>query len=182
MKKIWLEDIADTDQQGGVGIQPGDHWRPFWAHLWWMLKWQAAANCAKEGLELNLSRGGKSKCKWPGVRSLPCLRNKKVTVLLEVVWGNLWMWRAITPVILLPYTAKGIFQLTLGSSKGKLTWWAYSNHMSALKLGSFLWLVAKEKIRDSREHSKGLRVLLLALMKDERATRKGMWQSLKNRE
>lgn len=85
-------------------------------------------------------------------------------------------------MVLLPYTAKGIFQLTLGSSKGKLTWWAYSNHMSALKLGSFLWLVAKEKIRDSREHSKGLRVLLLALMKDERATRKGMWQSLKNRE
>lgn len=173
MKKIRLEDIADTVQQGRVGIQPGDHGRPFWARLWWIMKWQAAANCAKEGLELNLSRGGKSKCKWPGVRSLPWLRTKKVTVLLEVVWGTCEC-EGLSFLWLLPYTAKGIYQLTSGSSKGKLTRWAYSNHMSALKLGSCLWLVAKEEIRDSREHSKGLGVLLLALTKDERATRKGM--------
>lgn len=176
--RVWL---TLTSRVWGA-VQPGSPGKPFWAYLWWRLKWREAANCAKKSLELNLSSEIQSlkdsKCQYPGVkRSLPCVRNKKVTVLPEHDVGEF--------VNMVTYHSRG--SVTLHSKRSWFTDFESLKrvlfqvgrvyHTSPLKLGSFSgWW---------ERGNQGLQwASIIAGFADGGPQRRngGMWQSLRNRE
>lgn len=53
---------------------------------------------------------------------------------------------AVTPVVPLPYEAKGIYQLSLTSSEGPLSRWAESNHTSPLEAVLSSWWPEKDSV------------------------------------